>query len=434
MSADLVEKIIAAMQGANGLPALEQSVTSILDSITAGKPGKQALVGRIIEDFSLTQRVLKLANSPMYTPFAEKTASVSSALDVLGTDGLMHIALGTSMMTAKELAGDANLSRTLLASEVARNACPQRFEDAAVAGHMYDLGRLVVNKFLPEEAAQIEQRHADGEAHEDAVKAVLGMSLQELGAAVAKRWNLPNEIISIIDGSGDDHLVNVAKFSTELSSLLHVGKLDEASQLVSTRDLPGMDKSNLASLVERKGREVAPIHVMPRTDSAPAQANAADLLGELHETLSGRQIHTMEELAEVLFPAFGKALQTAHCLLFMAGRAGDFSIRCGTGKSFEQLRDELRVSAEFKPTAFHAAIKNNVDVSITDVGRLKASALPDGYRRLLQGVRRFLVLPIANGHVAGLLYCDWEDSRELHAQELDAIRQLRDLFLPFLPA
>ncbi|MGI9133217.1 MAG: hypothetical protein ACR2I0_04630, partial [Rhodoferax sp.] len=74
-----------------------------------------------------------------------------------------------------------------------------------------------------------------------------------------------------------------------------------------------------------------------------------------------------------------------------------------------------------------------VDVSIADLFRLKPSALPDGYRDLLPQVQKFIILPIANRRVSGLLYCDWDSECALSAGEIEAIRKLRNLFLPFLP-
>ena len=157
------------------------------------------------------------------------------------------------------------------------------------------------------------------------------------------------------------------------------------------------------------------------------------ILDDLLQSLADSPKRTLDELAGVLVPTLGRTLDAAHCLLFMMTRSGDFCIRHGFGKGIEELRTKLRVSAEFKPTAFHAAIKNNVDVSITDVLKLKSSSLPDGYHPLLPSISRFLILPIANSQVSGLLYCDWEDAGELQQDELVAIRKLRDLFLPFFP-
>ena len=105
----------------------------------------------------------------------------------------------------------------------------------------------------------------------------------------------------------------------------------------------------------------------------------------------------------------------------------------GYGKGIDELKSKLRVSAEFQPTAFHAAIKNKRDISIADLSKLKDSALPEGYRALLPNINTFILLPIANSQVSGLLYCDWDSDQLLQPAEVEAMKKLRGLFLPLFP-
>lgn len=430
MNNEIVDKALNALQDAKGLPAVERNVTSILQSISAGASGHPQLVAHIVDDVALTQKVLKLANSPMYAPFAKTADSVSAALDVLGTDGLIHVALGTRMVSDNELAEDDSLSQSLLAAEFARSACPDRIEDASVAALMYGLGRLVLKRYLPEESDRIDQHIANGSDMDTAAQDVLGMTLQVFGSAIAKRWNLPADIVSIIDGSGDPALINVAKFSTTVSSMIHEGRADTAKKLVSDISLPGIDKEQLLGLVQRKHEAV---RIKPALPTQSLSVSSAAALHDLLDSIRNERKTNVDELAAALIPTLSRMLNMAHCLLFMAMKSGDFSIHYGFGKGIDELRSKLRISAEFKPTAFHAAIKNNVDVSITDVLKLRSNGLPDGYQQLLPLVTRFFVLPIATNQVTGLLYCDWEIQGELHQEEIAALCQLRDLFLPFFP-
>lgn len=427
MTPPILEKLFAAMEGSRGVPALERIVTSVLGSLNDHEKGNRHLVADIVKDAGLTQKVLKLANSAMYAPFANEKASVSGALNVLGADTLLHIVLSTAMVTDDEAEGDKNLSKTMLASELARTVCAERSEDASIAALMYDLGRLMATKYLPNEMAAVELKVAAGVEPDAASLDVLGMSLQQIGTEIASRWKLPRQIMSIIDGSGDPALVGVARFSSAVSALIHDGRMEEAQALVTELDVPGADKSMLAGLVSRKGEKIA----QGRTPVAALSTEA--VLTRLLAALSEEKKATVEALASAMFPTLAETLNTSHCLLFMATKSGDFCVRYGYGKGVDSLRSALRISAEFKPTAFHAAIKNNVDVSIADVSKLKAAALPDRYRDLLPAVTKFLILPIAHGRVSGLMYCDWEAAMDLPQAELSAIRKLRDLFLPFFP-
>ena len=136
MSAPAVDRLFAAMRSSKGFSAAEKTVTSVITSLGEGNNDQRDLVPHIIEDFALTHKVLKLANSAMYAPFSQGADSVSSALDILGADALMHLVLGTTMVSDAELKNDNALTQTLLASELARSVAGSRTEDVSVASLM----------------------------------------------------------------------------------------------------------------------------------------------------------------------------------------------------------------------------------------------------------------------------------------------------------
>jgi hypothetical protein len=255
------------------------------------------------------------------------------------------------------------------------------------------------------------------------------MSYQELGVELATRWNLPPTLRATLDGSGDPTLAGIARFSSAASGLIQAGQADAAANLLQQLDLPGVDKSRLGALVSRKALEAKPAHHTP----AAAKASAEAPLKQLLQVLLQEKKSTIEELAAVLLPGLAEALNTAHCLLFMLTRSGEQRVRNGCGKGIDELKTRLKISAEFTPTAFHAAIKNNIDVSIADVAKLKDASLPEGYRALLPNVSKFIILPIGNSRVTGLLYCDWDSEQSLTQPEMEAIKQLRNLLVPLFP-
>ena len=427
MSSNVLDKLMLAMKDSKGVQATERSVASVLGALDSGEDGKRAVANHIIEDFALTQKVLKLANSSMYAPFGTGSASVSSALEVLGSEAVLHLVLGADLVTDEELQKDENLSRTLLASELARNACTERAEDASIATLMFEIGRLMSSKYLLSETATIAKKVASGMDAEQAVREVLGLSYQELGVELAARWNLPQFILSSMDGTGDPTLVNIARFSSSASTLIHEGKAEAVQALLGQWDLPGVNKSGLAALMTRKVEEV---RSQPKVR---LQASADGELIELLQLLLQEKKGSIEELASVMLPGMADALKTAHCLLFMLTRSGEQRVRNGFGKGIDELKSKLKISAEFLPTAFHAAIKNNSDVSIADVSKLKDASLPEGYRELLPHVTKFIILPIASKRGSGLLYCDWDSDRVLNPAEMEAMKKLRNLFTPLFP-
>jgi len=428
MSNVVLDKLLLALRHSKGVPASERSVASVLGALDSSNEGKQAVVGHIIEDFALTQKVLKLANSSMYAPFGAGPDSVSAALEVLGTEALLHLVLGADLISDAELEQDDNLSRTLLASELARSACAERAEDASIATLMFEIGRLMTHKYLPTEAAAIAARLAAGADTEHAARAVLGLSYPELGVELAARWNLPETLRATLVGTGDPLLVGIARFSSAASSLIHEGRSDAAGALLAQLDLPGINKALLGALLTRKLDEA-----QARTSQAAGLTGAESHLSELLARLQEDKKHSIEALANAMLPGLAEAMQTAHCLLFMLTRSGELRVRNGCGKGIDELKSRLKIAADFKPTAFHAAIKNNIDVSIADVAKLRDVNLPEGYRKLLPHVTQFVVLPITTSRVSGLLYCDWDSERTLCQPEMEALKKLRNLFLPYFP-
>jgi len=428
MSQATLDKLLDAMKTSKGVPAAERAVASVLGALDNTASSKQQVVNHIIEDFALTQKVLKLANSSMYAPFSAGSDSVSSAVNILGSEAVLHLALGADLVSEEDLHQDESLSQTLLASELARNLCTDRAEEASIATLMVEVGRLMTARYLPQETAAIARKVNAGASAQDAATAVLGMSYQDLGVQLATHWNLPHTLRATIDGTGDPTLVGIARFSSSAASFIQEGKADAAHALLHALELPGIDKSKLGALVSARAeqiRQTAPVRQAPSSEA---------VLDALLEDLQADKKATVDELSSAMLPGIAAALNTAHCLLFMVTRTGEMRIRGACGKGIDELKSRLRISAEFMPTAFHAAIKNRIDVSIADVSKLKDASLPEGYRTLLPQVTKFIILPIANSKVSGLLYCDWDSDTQLRPAEMEGVKKLRDLMLPFYPA
>lgn len=427
MNTAVIDKMMLAMKNGKGVPAAERSVANVLGALNSSATGKQQVISHIVEDFALTQKVLRLANSAMYAPFSTGSDSVSSALEILGSEAVMHLVLGVDLISEEDLAEDAHLSQTLLASELARSACADRAEEASIATLIYEVGRLMTAKYLPSESQAIAQKLATGLTEQEASCSVMGMSYEDVGVELTSRWNLPQSLRATIDGSGDPTLVGIARFSSSASSLIQAGKPEGVQALLHKLDLPGIDKSRLGALVQLKSEAV-------RQTRPGWQAPSSEVaLQTLHQELLQEKKSTVDDLCASMLPGMATALKTAHCLLFMVTRTGEMRVRGAYGKGVDELKSRLRISAEFMPTAFHAAIKNRMDVSIADVAKLKDASLPEGYRALLPQVTKFIILPIANSKVSGLLYCDWDKDVTLRPAEMEGVKKLRDLMLPFFP-
>jgi len=342
----MLDKLFAAMQDADGVPALEDSVTALLDQFADQRKQPRPVADKVIEDVALTQQVLKLANSPMYAPFATDVGSVSSAVKVLGDDAVMHLVLNAPVVSAADLHAQPSLSLTLHAAEIARALGGHRSEDASIATMMHNLGHLLVARLLPEEFDGIGQRIRAGEAQDAACRGVLGMTYQQVGKEVATRWNLPATIVSVIEGHGDPELQKLAELSNSAAILADQGQHEEAARLVAGAALPGADTEKLQAVLNRRKYEPVKSAASPH----PSRPASPSPLTELYLRLAEMEHDSCETLAGRMFLEVQQTLGTARALLLRPKENGEYRVSYafgkGRGRNQGQAAPERRIQAD----------------------------------------------------------------------------------------
>ena len=425
-----LSKLYAAMKTSKGVPAIEETVTLLLDTLRNEEKSIQQYADLITSDFTITQSVLRLANSAMYAPFAKDISSVSTALQIIGSDALNHIVLSVSIVSALEADEDSDLAKTLLSSEISRTVCdPDIVEEVSIISLLSNLGRLIANKFLPEEMALINNEINKGVDPDKAANDVLGMTLNELGIELAKTWNLPIKIISNLDGTGDPEIINIANFTNKVSSLIHSGDFEEAEKLTHVTKMPKLNKTKLKVLVDDKVKKFT----LPKINFENTETTLENILIDLIQDIKEHPKKNIEELGRAIFTVFNNTLKTSHCLFFIKNNFNVYSAVYGYGKNINEIKEKFKIPAAFRPTVFHAAIKNNVHIYIDDVSKLKETSLPTLYKDLFSGIIKFVVIPIKSKYSSGLMYCDWETQITLTSNELNRIKELCFIFLHFLP-
>lgn len=164
---------------------------------------------RVIEqDAALTARLLKIVNSPYYG-FPSSINTISRAITIIGIRDLRDLVLATTTVNALTKI-DSNCfsvnnfwSHSLHCAVIARILAEFRQEIHAerffVAGLLHDIGNLVMHQGLGSLCQQVMDRIAEtGEATYTAEKAIIGFTHADVGAALARAWNLPADIIDII--------------------------------------------------------------------------------------------------------------------------------------------------------------------------------------------------------------------------------------------
>ncbi|MFN7087495.1 MAG: HDOD domain-containing protein, partial [Burkholderiales bacterium] len=168
----VLDTLWARMAECGDFPTLSHSIRKIVAATQSQTDHLEKLVSTVITDFSLTQKVLRLANSAMYSPFGGNITTVSRAVLVLGQEAIGHLALGLRLldsfkgMSANHEKAKKLLAEVMLTGLVARRLTEQagvrEGEEAVVCALLSRLGELVCVFYAPDEWQQIERKVANG--------------------------------------------------------------------------------------------------------------------------------------------------------------------------------------------------------------------------------------------------------------------------------
>ncbi len=192
------------------IPAFSQSVSRVLTLTSDINCSPRELVEVVSLDPVLTLKLLKLVNSA-YFGLAQKVTSIHHALVYLGLNTLKNITLSLAMIGAlprKNKAGfnaDALWLHSLGTGVAARILAKSRLslgdeaEEYFVAGLLHDVGKLVFARYMPDRFKEALSAAAEGGVSLcQAEKRAIGADHAEVGAMLAVKWQLSNELAAVL--------------------------------------------------------------------------------------------------------------------------------------------------------------------------------------------------------------------------------------------
>jgi eukaryotic-like serine/threonine-protein kinase len=209
-----LEFLLRRLRHRPDFPALSASVVRIQRLADSDTDSAKQLSDEVLKDVALTHKLLRMVNTPRFTSAAGETVStVSRAVALVGFAGVRNMALAVVLLEhmndkAHAVKLKEEFLRALTAGTVADLLWPNPREgEAAFLGTLLqNLGRMLAECYLPEEATQIRQALSSTlpkgaaastpseQARDAAARKILGISLEELGTGVAKAWRLPEEL------------------------------------------------------------------------------------------------------------------------------------------------------------------------------------------------------------------------------------------------
>ncbi len=201
-------KLHAMVDRIDKLPTLPVVVTQILSLVES--PETSAVdVNRVIStDQALAAKVLKLVNSPFYG-FSRQISTVTQAVVILGFRTIKSLALSATVFEIFGGRGTQRFDRQefwkhsigtgVAAQIIAKKMRYPLIEEAFIAGIVHDLGKVVLDQFLPDDFARVlAWRDDKGSSLRAAEKAVLGVDHAAIGGWLAERWKLPPALLHAI--------------------------------------------------------------------------------------------------------------------------------------------------------------------------------------------------------------------------------------------
>ncbi len=203
---------VARTPGLGMLPQVTSQVLRLVDNQDASP----RQIGAIIErDAGLASKLLKTANSAYYGA-PGKIKTVSQAISVMGLSAVRSVVVGQAyqQMTAARGASKrfdrlAFWQHSLATATAARVLAKLRGwrdpEEAFLAGLLHDAGRLVMDRFLPNELDQAITLSLERVVPLiETEREVMGYTHVEVGDLLAEQWNLPEGIRLALRRHHDD--------------------------------------------------------------------------------------------------------------------------------------------------------------------------------------------------------------------------------------
>jgi HD-like signal output (HDOD) protein len=197
------QKIIDKISDLPTLPSVAMRINTELEneSLTANKLGKI-----ISEDTALASKLLRLANSAFYG-LPSKVTTMDRAVTLLGFNTIKNLALSiaiynffekddTSSVDVRGL-WEHSLGCAVAAKILAEKSNKRLGDDAFLLGILHDIGKIVFIKHSLADMEKVQQRTAGlGIEQAGAEKEVFGLTHQEVGTLLLRKWNFPETIIS----------------------------------------------------------------------------------------------------------------------------------------------------------------------------------------------------------------------------------------------
>jgi HD-like signal output (HDOD) protein len=426
-----IQRIREALGKDDSMPSLGRSVATVAKIAADDTDTVDDLARAILSDVSLTQRLLRCANSPLYrTTNSAPVTTVSRALVLLGFDQIRSLAL--SMMLVDKLVPSEraqplrrDFAQALSAAAVARCALQRRWpsctEEGAIAAMFRSIGRLVAAVHAPEAVAAVRAKVAEGMPEIQAAKQLIGCTYDDLTHEIVSSWGLPPRIEQSLvacaarpsEPRSSLEWVRLASSFADEAALLQrrfgTGGRDRAVSTLTRRfgDAIGLDAEGVADVLRQAQRETEQLAqalgMSSALDTSAEKAGPTSAAATRGDSGGGktasvatpvagqacgstdasrrRLLSSLSKISDALAGSQGthrvvqiaveglrEALGASRVVYFARDdSAAAYRPRAAAGCELANLRNRIAMPIQFVPNLFHAALARGADLSIADL-------------------------------------------------------------------
>lgn len=186
------------------LPPLPHVASQAIALVEDPDTTAQKLTDLLGKDTALAARVLKIANSAMFSCQREIT-TLNQAIMIIGFKALKGIIVAATLRQLSRNFGKIeqmiweNSTCTALAANIlARNLKKHYVDEVFLLGLLHDLGKLVLVRQIPKDYEKIVNEVKKGRYFADIEQETLGFAHPLIGALVAKKWNFSLDTCQVI--------------------------------------------------------------------------------------------------------------------------------------------------------------------------------------------------------------------------------------------
>lgn len=439
-------------------PTLSKSYQYFEELLQSEEANNKNISDAILSDFTLTQKIIRLANSEMYAKRVKDTVTISKAVAMLGLHVISNISsniqvidiLSTSTPDSDEAHGE--LKKAILAGSIARNivtkSTANNKEEAVVCALMHHVGRLMLVFYFPNEWSKIQKATGGEYTRENAASLeIIGVTIDEISLVIARIWGLPEKISHSMSRAekletpsilgSTNWLKAIANFCGNVSAIL--------DQNISQKDLEDFVSHSSRTLLVSKEDILESIKMTQ--DNAGKRSTAHEIDPSRKNQIENFRRKLSIGIIELVFAqgkktdfssAAGIIVRTMYAsqkfdnVIIFLPIEKYFRVSIFEGILSPEILPELNIPKSFASNVFHLSIYNGMDVYIKDISKIKESSLPSWFKKYLPNTRSFILLPIiSEGQTYGLIYAECMNTRKdfIELSELNEFKLLRDQLL-----